>query len=34
MVKYRLEVLGVSTTKLKGNGARAVGEGMYVFFWS
>ena len=31
MVKYRLEVLGVSTTKLKGNGARAVGEGMYVF---
>ena len=31
MVKYRLEVLGVSETKLKGNGARAVGEGMYIF---
>ena len=30
-VKYRLEVLGVSETKLKGNGARAVGEGMCVF---
>ena len=33
MIKYRLEVLGVSETKLKGNGARAVGEGM-CFFWS
>ena len=33
MVKYRLEVLGVSETKLKGNGARAVGKRM-CFFWS
>ena len=32
MVKYRLEVVGVSMRKLKGNGARAVGEGMYVVF--
>ena len=31
MIKYRLEVLGVSETKLKGNGAREVGEGMCVF---
>ena len=31
MIKYRLKVLGVSETKLKGNGARAVGEGMCVF---
>ena len=31
MIKYRLEVLEVSETKLKGNGARAVGEGMCVF---
>ena len=31
MIKYRLEVLGVSETKLKGNEARAVGEGMCVF---
>ena len=30
MVKYRLEVLGVSETTLKGNGARGVGEGMCV----
>ena len=28
MIKYRLEVLGVNETKLKSNGARAVGEGM------
>ena len=34
MVKDRLEVLGVSETKLKGNVARVVGEGMCVFFWS
>ena len=31
MVKYRLEVLEVSETKLKGNGARAVCKGMCVF---
>ena len=31
MVKYRLEMLGVSETKLKGNGAREVGKGMCVF---
>ena len=29
MLKYRLEVLGVSKMKLKGNGARAVGEGVF-----
>ena len=33
MIKYRLEVLGRSETKLKGNGTRAVGKGM-CFFWS
>ena len=31
MVKHRLEELGVSETKLKGNGTRAVGKGMCVF---
>ena len=32
MIKYRLEVLGVSETKLKGNGARAVYRRGNVFF--
>ena len=31
MVKYKLEVLGVSETKLKGNGVRTVGEVMCIF---
>ena len=34
MVKYRLEVLGVSGTKLKGNGARAVRRGNVRFLRS
>lgn len=31
MVKYKLEVLGASETKVKGNGAKAVGDGMCVY---
>ena len=31
MERYRLEVLGVSESKLKGSGAKAAGEGMCVF---
>ena len=31
MKKYRLEVLGVSETKMKGNGSKAVGEGRCIF---
>ena len=31
MESYRLEVLGVSESKLKGSGAKAAGEGMCVF---
>ena len=31
IVKYRLEVLGVSETRMKGNGAKAIGEGMCIF---
>ena len=31
MVKYRLEVLGRSESKLKSNGARVVGLGMCIF---
>ena len=31
MKKYRLEVLGVSETKMKGNGSMAVGEGRCIF---
>ena len=31
MKKYRLEVLGVSKTKMKGNGSKVVGEGKCIF---
>ena len=31
MEKYRLEILGVSETKMKGNGSRAVGKGRCIF---
>ena len=31
MVKYRLEVLGVSEMRMKGNGSKAVGEEICVF---
>ena len=31
MEKYRLEILGVSETKMKGNGSKAVGKGRCIF---
>ena len=31
MEKYRLEIVGVSETKMKGNGSKAVGKGRCIF---